>query len=277
MSISAHRPLVTIALPVFNAGDHLRDCLKSILEQTFTDWELIAIDDGSTDASYKILSSITHPRVRVLKNARNLGPSETRNRIINQANGAIIALQDADDFMAPERLAVQVGRLLDDDSVDLVGCYMNLVNDTKKLSPPLGTPREKFSVLGLLFRPAAPNHATLVARKSWFLRNPYPTDLRRGEDKLMIVNAVKNEDFAYTVVNSPLYFYRSRGSKAPQKRLIAYRAERSHLIKLLNGFPLKFAYFNWSLFKTIVVAISHVRKVSLIFFKYNKGEHFPSD
>jgi len=251
-------PLVTIVLPVYNVECHLDQCLESIINQSFTNWELIAIDDGSADNSLKILRNVSDNRVQVFENRLNLGVSITRNLAISKARGQFIALQDADDFMESERLTHQLDFLITNPALNVVGTFMNLIEDNGNFVGVRKSIQEKFTVRGLLFTSVAPAHATLMGRKSWFLRNPYPENLTRAEDKYVIVNAVRNSDFSYAVLEIPLYNYRFQGSHNLRKRLIAYRTERKYLVHFLDHPGLEIAYKFRSLGKSFITQIHSI-------------------
>jgi len=248
-------PLVTIVLPVCNAGRYLEQCLNSIFNQSFTNWELVAVDDGSLDNSLEILLSTSDPRVQVYQNGTNLGVSFTRNYAVSKARGEFVALQDADDFMDPERLTHQLDFLIANPEIDLVGTFMNLIEDNENFVGVRKSNKEKFTVSMLLFTSQAPAHATIMGRKSWFLRNPYPENLTRAEDKYVIVNAVRNSDFTYAVLEIPLYNYRFQGSENLSKRLVAYRAERKQLVHFLDDPVLAIAYKFRSYGKSFITRI----------------------
>ena len=99
---------VSIVLPVYNKAPFLRECLDSIRAQTFTDFEIIAVDDCSTDASLEILRAYDAPRLRVEALPQNMGPAGAAQRAMDLAQGEYIVRMDADDIMVPERLALQV-------------------------------------------------------------------------------------------------------------------------------------------------------------------------
>ena len=96
-------PKVSVIVPVYNSEQELRDCLGSLVEQTEKDIEIIVIDDGSTDNSPEIEAEYQkkYPNVKVYRNERNLGQSETRNRGIELAEGDYIAFLDSDDYVNP--------------------------------------------------------------------------------------------------------------------------------------------------------------------------------
>jgi glycosyltransferase involved in cell wall biosynthesis len=100
-------PAISIILPAFNSASFLKDAIESVLQQTFTDFELIVINDGSTDNSEAIICSFTDPRIIYSNNEKNQGLIFTLNKGIDMARGAYIARMDADDICLPNRLAIQ--------------------------------------------------------------------------------------------------------------------------------------------------------------------------
>lgn len=99
---------ISFCLPVYNAQDYVDSCLKSILSVEGVEYEVILIDDCSTDSSFEIISgyALKHPNVRVLKNEENKGVSYTRNRLINEARGEFIWFVDPDDMIVPSAAEV---------------------------------------------------------------------------------------------------------------------------------------------------------------------------
>lgn len=122
------QPQVTVLMPVYNASTYLREAIDSVLSQTFTDFELLMINDGSTDESVSIIDSYDDPRIRLLHNDKNLGVIDTLNKGLAEAKGEWIARQDADDISHSERLEKQVQVLEQDSEVALVGSWMQLVD-----------------------------------------------------------------------------------------------------------------------------------------------------
>jgi glycosyltransferase involved in cell wall biosynthesis len=104
-------PQVTVIILVYNREKYISEAIESILAQSFTDFELLLIDDGSTDGSVEIMGSYTDPRVRLVCNEGNLGIPKTRNKGIRLARGAYLAVLDSDDYAYPDRLARQVAFL----------------------------------------------------------------------------------------------------------------------------------------------------------------------
>src|SRR5688572_1207623 len=94
-------PRITVLMPVYNAAHFLQEAMDSILSQTFTDFEFLIIDDGSTDNSLSIIQGYHDHRIKLIRNAKNLGISETLNKGIELSTCELIARMDADDISMP--------------------------------------------------------------------------------------------------------------------------------------------------------------------------------
>ncbi len=103
-------PLVSIITPCYNGEATLREAVDSALQQTFTGWELLIVDDGSTDGSRDMIGEIARqdPRIRVFRNERPGGASAARNRALSEARGRYVAFLDCDDAWLPQKLETQL-------------------------------------------------------------------------------------------------------------------------------------------------------------------------
>ena len=117
-------PAVSIVMPVYNAEAYLAEALGSVCRQSFSDFELLAIDDGSTDASPRILTEWTDPRMRVILTGEHRGLPRVLNTGMSHARGRFVARMDADDIMEPDRLAAQVAFLDRMPAVGVCGSWM---------------------------------------------------------------------------------------------------------------------------------------------------------
>lgn len=122
------RPKVTVLLPVHNGGAYLDEAVRSVFGQTFADFELLAIDDGSTDGSGEVLRRYRDPRLRLVENGRNLGLVETLNRGLTLSRGEYVARMDSDDVSLPERLARQIGFLDAHPDIGVLGSGGELID-----------------------------------------------------------------------------------------------------------------------------------------------------
>ncbi len=125
-------PRVTVVMLVYNAASFLKEAVSSILGQTFTDFELLIIDDGSTDGSDEILKTFSDSRIRYIKNSNNEGIVASRNKGIVLSRTEYIAMMDADDVSKKERLAKQVEYLDNNKDVALIATRLILIDDNGK-------------------------------------------------------------------------------------------------------------------------------------------------
>lgn len=113
-------PKVSVVISFYNSELYILEAIQSILNQTFVDFELICVDDCSTDSSAKILESIDDPRLIIIYNDKNLGVAKSVNRGIALAQGELIARMDADDISMPDRFSKQVAFLDEHPNIDVV-------------------------------------------------------------------------------------------------------------------------------------------------------------
>ena len=122
-------PKVSIICTFYNAEKYIEESILSILKQSFTDFEFILVDDGSTDNSLKIVKKLSHPKIRILVNKNNEGYNVGRNRALLSANGEYIAIHDADDISLFHRIEKQVMFLEKNPNITVVGSWAAKIND----------------------------------------------------------------------------------------------------------------------------------------------------
>lgn len=127
-------PAVSILLPVHNSERHLNDCLRSLLRQSYRQLEIIAIDDCSTDNSYKVLQKFKKrdKRLKVYRNVKRYGYAVTLNRLFSRAKGQFIGFADADDISEKEKIKKQHAFLLENPQVVAVGTQCRFINENDK-------------------------------------------------------------------------------------------------------------------------------------------------
>lgn len=179
-------PTITVLMPVFNAEKYIGQAIESILGQTFQDFELVIIDDGSTDHSAEKVTAYDDHRIRFFKNERNLGLVYTLNRGIEISRGHYIARMDADDISLPDRLSLQVQFLDTHPAISTIGTNMIFVDaDGKGLRTPHWNVPENSVVIHwwLLMGLCGVNHPTVMVRTDTYRKlNGYDSDFIHCED-----------------------------------------------------------------------------------------------
>ena len=125
--MSTNSPLVTVLMPVYNGARYLGEAIESILNQTYTNFEFLIIDDASTDDSVEIIKSYRDSRLRFVENSENLGQAETMNRGLRLALSQYIARMDQDDISLSLRLEKQVGFMENNPQVGVCGTWMKYI------------------------------------------------------------------------------------------------------------------------------------------------------
>ncbi|RDV16708.1 glycosyltransferase [Pontibacter diazotrophicus] len=122
-------PQLTVLMPVYNAQKYLAEAIDSILQQSFTDFEFLIIDDASTDGSVEIVKSYTDPRIRLVLNEINLGISATLNKGIALSASEFIARMDADDISYPDRLSKQIAYMQAHPECAMVSSLVRVISE----------------------------------------------------------------------------------------------------------------------------------------------------
>ncbi len=162
------RPRVSVLMSVYNGERYLREAVKSILNQTFTAFEFIIIDDCSTDNTWQILTAYAaqDPRIVLIRNEENFGLTRSLNKGLALALGEYIARQDADDVSVPDRLSTQVCFLKKHPEVGAVGAAVRLIDDKGRLLSVAHPPTDHKTLYAYLLLDNCLCHSTLFARSS---------------------------------------------------------------------------------------------------------------
>ena len=123
-------PKVTVGMAVYRGEKYIAEAITSVLSETFVDWELLLVDDGSPDTSIEVISTFNDPRIRLLVNETNQGLVTVRNRIMAEARGTYVAWLDQDDLTFPTRLATQVAYLDTHPDIALCGSWTQMRHES---------------------------------------------------------------------------------------------------------------------------------------------------
>jgi len=244
-------PKVSVLLPVRDGARTLPLAMLSVLGQSFGDFELLVLDDGSTDASPDIARGFNDPRVRVLCDGAKRGLANRLNQGLDAAAGRYIARMDADDVCFPERFARQVARLDTEPSLDLLGCRALTFDDSETATGLLPYHAKHEALCARPWNGFYLVHPSWIGRSDWFRRYRYRTpELERAQDQELLLRAYTHSRFA--VLDEILLGYRTGPTKlqqtltargcllAAQLRCFGQRREwRNLLLSLLaTGFKL---------------------------------------
>jgi glycosyltransferase involved in cell wall biosynthesis len=195
LNVDTTFPLVSIAMPVYNCERTIAQAIRSILAQSFTDWELLIVNDGSTDDTISVIQQFPDPRIRVWSDHKNLGLPTRLNETIEQSRGDYYARMDGDDIAYPERLEKQVRYLGQHPQVDLVGAGVIVF---RQGGIPIGKQDAPECHDDICKKPLARfpiAHPTYVGKMEWFKHYLYD-DVPNGEDQDLLVRSYRFSHFA---------------------------------------------------------------------------------
>lgn len=227
------RPLVTVAMPVYNAGKYLRLAVLSIIKQTFTNWELLIIDDGSTDNALDSIADIQDERISVLRDGANKGLAARLNEAIDLAHGQYFARMDQDDVSYPERFERQVQALQNEHELDLVAVRAITISDNNQLTGLLPCADSSADISAKPWRGFYLPHPTWMGKIAWFRKYRYATPGPYFcEDQELLLRTYDKSRFL--IIREPLFAYRLRDAinwrKLIKTRLTVLNIQLQHFM-----------------------------------------------
>lgn len=176
-----HTPKITVLMPVYNGEKYISEAIDSILNQTFSDFEFLIIDDGSTDNSCEIIKSYKDKRIYLVKNETNLQIVKTLNKGINLANGEYIIRMDADDISLPYRFEKQIQFMESHTDIDICGSWVETFYDKQSIWE---TPEKDEDIKAYLFFNSAIIHPSVIIRKKSIIKHAlyYRDEYNKSED-----------------------------------------------------------------------------------------------
>jgi glycosyltransferase involved in cell wall biosynthesis len=215
-------------MPVYNGVKYIREAIDSIIAQTFTDWELLIVNEPSADGSTEIIAEYANrdKRVKLMQNPEKFGLVNSLNLGITSAKGEFIARMDADDISMPERFEKEVYFLEEHPSVGIIGSYQQHFG-TKNLlhAPPTDSERIK---VGLIFT-CDLCHSTVMFRRDLFIRNSLLYDSKYlAEDFELWTRAMQITDFA--TIPIVLGKYRHSDGNITEAKRTAMIAESGEIV-----------------------------------------------
>lgn len=199
------KPLVSIVIPFYNSESTIIDAVKSVFAQTYKNWELILLNDGSSDGGLELVSKIKDKRVKIISDGVNRGLIYRLNQSSSLIEGEYLVRMDADDLMHPLRISKQIELFLLNKNIDLVDTGTYSINEIgepvgiRGIKPISHNPK-------LIIGKAMLLHASVIGKKEWFVKNQYNPDFIRAEDCELWLRTYKNSIFKR--VQEPLYIVR---------------------------------------------------------------------
>lgn len=212
--------MISIIIPTYNRAKTLRASIISVLNQTYTDFELIIVDDNSTDNTEEIVNSIQDPRVKYIRHDKNLGANKARNNGILHSIGEYIAFQDSDDEWLPNKLEIQIKELIKSES-DLVFCaFKRFINDKVEIIPSYHI--NENNILKQLLCENFISTQTILARRECLINEMFDDKLPRFQDwDLMIRIALKYKIAFINIPQVNVYVQEDSISKSREKAEVA--------------------------------------------------------
>lgn len=263
-------PLVTIAIPVYNGMPYLRDTIQSVVNQTYSDWELYLINDGSTDDSLTIMQSFAmcDSRIHIISDGENHGLILRLNQSVSMCDTKYYARMDADDIMYITRIEEQVKFLESHPEVDVCGSSIMTIDNHNNI---IGSGYSSGKVSGFF-------HPTVMGKTEWFKSNLYSEWALRAEDFELWTRSESNSVF-YSI-EKPLLFYREFGVPTFKK----YYLSQITLIRIARRYTFYNKSLSWylkllfsSYIKIVISALLFVSGKMDLLVSMRKRIHIPEN
>ena len=210
--------MVTIIMPAYNAEKHIVEAIDSVLAQTYTDWELLVLDDCSTDHTAVVVEDYTRrdKRVHLLRNKVNLGVGQTRNCGVDNSTAEWIAFLDSDDMWEPDKLKKQMALVEDDPKAELIFTASSFIDESGEkrnyiLHVPQRITRKELLKQNLI------SCSSVLVKRALLLEHKMPGKGMIHEDFATWLSILDEKAFAYGI-DEPLLIYRlSANSKSGNK------------------------------------------------------------
>jgi len=274
-------PCISVIMPVYNGGDYLKLAIESILSQSFENFELVIINDGSTDKSGDVIKSYSDLRIKSITNQSNLGLVCSLNLGIEHAKGKYIARMDADDISHPDRLRIQFEFLENNTSYGMCGTFYQIIDSQGNLQHKVELPRSDRDIKTFLNFGNCFCHSTVMFRKDLSIKNKYDKYFFLSEDYKLWYEFSKICKLAILPDYCVLYRFHSTNISSTQKQ------KTQLILKEMNGIILRdlkvsfteaeldihsnFLVFNCEYFKNrnkladlekwLVKAVTHLRAI----------------
>jgi glycosyltransferase involved in cell wall biosynthesis len=248
-----NEPSVCVVMPVYNGAKTIELAIKSLLYQTYTNWNCVIVNDGSTDSTKKILDKITDNRFIIIHLEKNIGRGGARQIALQNAMGDYLAFLDADDFYHSEKIDTQVKAFKYNNDVELVSCGQGSYDEKFELLSVRGTLNQGKHFYKIGMQQKFTCASSMIKIKSATKLN-YNTQLNASEDIDFLSRYLDNKQ--YFVIDSLLYYYSEFESFSYFKTLEYNYYKLIRIALMFKKEKLKsIEQFSKTIFKTIVYLI----------------------
>ncbi len=221
-------PSISVVMPAYNAERFIDEAIRSILDQTFEDFEFIIINDGSKDKTEEIILSHPDPRIIYLKNDGNKGLSYSFNKGVSAAQGKYIARMDADDISLPDRFAKQYSYLESHPKIGILGSSMIEIDENGKKKHLLKRDSTHVEIKWSSLFSTPLYHPTIMARAEVLKSHHYNEGLSNSEDYELWSRLLFNTQVIFANIKRPLFLYRSYPTSFTQSINLDKRVISAH-------------------------------------------------
>ena len=238
--------IVSIIIPTYNRAGLLKKSINSVLNQTFKNFEVIIVDDGSTDNTENVIKSFNNSKIRYIKNKKNIGAATARNIGIKTAKGKFIAFQDSDDEWLPKKLKKQVEILTAHQNNNIVYTGFWRIKDNRKTYIPLNRVKcKEGNIYKELLEGNFISTQTLLMKRECFEKaGMFDENLPRFQDWELVLRLSKHYDFKFIDKPLALCYYTPKSISTDSDALLkAFKIIKEKYFKDLNNKLLAKHYF----------------------------------
>ena len=239
-------PAVSVILPAYNCEKFIGKAIQSVLQQTFKDFELIIINDGSTDNTESIIHTFIDQRIVYLKNPENKGLIYSLNRAISLAQGKYISRMDADDICLPERLEKQKIFLDQNNDIAVVACTIDLINDKEEKTGIWELDRQTITpeqIKKAMLNQNCIAHPTVMIRSEIIKKMKYKMYQKNIEDYDLWLR-ILSRGYKIAKLDAPLLLYRIHDASITTIHLKKINPFFKHFIMKIK-FLDRFSHISW--------------------------------
>jgi glycosyltransferase involved in cell wall biosynthesis len=254
-------PAVSVVLPAYNCEKYIGKAIQSVLQQTFTDLELIIINDGSTDNTEQVIHSFNDHRIVYIRNSKNEGLIYSLNRAIDLAQAKYIARMDSDDISKPERLAKQRSFLDQHEDITVVACTIEFIDQKEAFTGIWDLDRQTITpaqIKKAILKQNCIAHPTVMMRSEIMKALRYKPYQKNIEDYDLWLR-VLSRGYKIAKLDEPLLLYRIHENSITSVHLKKVNPFFKHLVMKMK-FLIKFKHISSFSLAVLVSAIADLVK-----------------